>query len=127
MDTQEGRNKKIVGHRRRLNKLGVPRYAERESVFEGSNTGDSHTIRKQEREVTTLEEKAREETGPMKTLGEISREISNEYVRVKKGVRPYGGRLVRVSRWDGDYVDVFALTHRLDDIRRYRRDEVESE
>jgi hypothetical protein len=74
-----------------------------------------------------LEEKAREETGPMKTLGEISREISNEYVRVKKGVRPYGGRLVRVSRWDGDYVDVFALTHRLDDIRRYRRDEVESE
>ncbi len=60
-----------------------------------------------------------------KTLGEMSHERRSDYVRIKKGIRPYGGRKLRLYRRVQGRVEVFAPTGRLDDIRTYTTNEIE--
>ncbi len=60
----------------------------------------------------------------------MEREAST-YVRIKKGVRPYGGRVVKVAGREGMIVRVHAPTnHRSgwmhSDIREYYEHEVEA-
>ncbi len=60
-----------------------------------------------------------------KTLGEMSHERRSDYVRIKKGIRPYGGRKLRLYRLLQRQVEVFAPPGRLDDIRTYTTNEIE--
>lgn len=59
-----------------------------------------------------------------------AREIENaEFVRINRGIRPYGGRKLRVAYVDGDVVAVYAETAAGNsmlgaDVRTYRLDEV---